>query len=330
MLGISGRIKFSRIFILAAMCGQALRAESARHSDYVVFDTVSLECIGRRQQSIGILLDEQSSTRKRTVAAVAITTLAALAGGVAYWHHSNKEESVQTRKPLIDQNKDYREAYFKRLDDHMEEMHSFLGLTKQGFREGVKYGIASAATAAFLSLINKFGGVSWSAIKNTVYPTTTDLCVEQERLFKSQFDYLFGALQDLGREQARLETPDQLSTFRQWRGMIAADVQTSVAVMVRCVEEFSALAIEFMIRMSKPMSEEEKNLVADPFRDLMRKINALIDATNQFSNTLEAVVNIADLKQLDQMRMHVSMHFKHAVFTARDASSQFAALVNVL
>lgn len=321
---VAGLIKNKGLFLLAALTGHLVGADKPTMSvSPLTFDKVSMERIITRQNYISNLLDEQASTRKKMVIGTSLAAAALVVGGGAYWYyHATSSVPQPGNRRRV---RDFENAYFERRLAAYEEMQTVGGAIKHGLRNGFGYAIASVSTVALLSLFNKFGGLSWQVVKETFYPTTADLCATQEELFKRYFDYLQEALRELGYEQSMIDTPEQLQVFLQWREMLCADVQTSVSTMVRAVEDFSALAIEWMLRKSNELPQEK--IPAQQFSMLAKKVDALGAAVNQLSAALEAVVNVEELAQLDRARGQVGMCFKHAVFTARDALSQLLSLV---
>lgn len=321
---VAGLIKNKGFLLLVALMGQVAGADKPTMSaSPLAFDKVSMERIIARQNYISNLLDEQASTRKKTVIGASFMTAALVVGGAAYWYYQSAAAAPQ---PVYRRRvRNFENAYFERRLAAYEEMQTLGGAIKHGLRNGFGYAIASVSTIALLSLFNKFGALSWRGVKETFYPTTTDLCSAQEELFKRYFDYLQEALRELGYEQSMIDTPEQLEVFLQWREMLCADVQTSVSTMVRAVEDFSALAIEWMLRKSNELPQEK--MPAQQFSMLAKKVDALGAAVNQLAAALEVVVNVKELAQLDRARGQVGMCFKHAVFAARDALSQLLSLV---
>jgi phage host-nuclease inhibitor protein Gam len=296
------------------------------YSGYVTFDTVSFDRVAARQQYISKVLDEQKQVRTWTVG-LSVSALLGLIGGGVYWYFG-RAEAPQLVKPAHRVAKDIENRYFERRLALIEEAHTIRGMFKNSMSTGFGYAISSVSAIAAMALFDKVGLISFKGIKSAVYPSTADLCEQQEDLFRRYFNYLKVALDELERELKKVKTQEQFNAFVTWRGLLSADVQSSTSAIVRSVEDFTALSFEFVTRKTKDMPKEEMPL--EQLRDFAISIDRLTFATNSFSQALEHVVNEFDFVQLERSRAQVGMAFKNATHTARGAMRQLVELVDLL
>ena len=302
---------------------------SAAQSPIVTLDKVSMDRIEMRQKSMASILDSQSKSRIATIAIFSTIAGLALAGGGWYAHHRYNHPIAPAALPATgDAAKNFEDLYYEKRLAHFEETRTVKGLFKHAVRNGFGYAVATIATVAILSSFNKITNISLPALKESLYPTTADLCSAQERFFKESFDYLQSTLQDLAVEQATITTQGQLEIFGQWRGMLCTGVQTSIATLVKSVEDFAALSIEIATRAHKTLPPNHVALAE--FNVLLQRIDILVSAINGLSTILESTINAPDLATLNRNRMHVGMYFKNTIVTAREALHHVIMLVDTL
>lgn len=292
----------------------------------VTLERVSIDRIETRQKSMANTLDSQSKSRTATIAIFSTTAGLALLGGGWYAYQQYIKPPTPPSMNPIDAAKKFEDLYYERRLAHFEETQTVKGLVKHGIRNGFGYAIATLATVTLLSSFNKMTNISLPSLRESLYPTTQDLCVTQEHLFKESFDYLQATLQDLATEQAMITTPEQLEIFGQWRSMLCTGMQTSIATLVKSVEDFSALSIELATRAHKTLAQDHPAIAG--FSVLLRRVDTLIAAINGLSTILEATVNASDLTTLNRNRVQVGMHFKNTIVTAREALHHVVMLVD--
>jgi hypothetical protein len=315
--------KFSLVFALLVNNFCPAAGQSSNNGERVVFEIISPERVAARQTYIQQLLDEQASMRRCTVAMFVTAGLLTLAGGGLYIHHCVHQKSEEKVAQNFQNLQDLERAYVERKLARLEASRSVRGVVQQGFLNGCNFAIATVASAGLLGLWHSLSKISWSAVKQSIYPKTVDFFIEQESYVKAYFDALFYSLKELGQEQARITTPEQLETFVQWRGMLCAEVQTNVALIVRAVEDFSAFAAEIHQRLFA----QDASFVDDT---LMCKIAVMQQAVNRLSQAIERVANEVDVAVLERERMRIGMFFKQALFCVREAGNSLYALVDGL
>ena len=319
------------ILLTALSFGQAFTAgkpsTQAQQNAFVALDKVSAERIEVRQKSMATILDNQSTSRAWTIAL--LSTTAGLALGTSWYAYDQYMNPVRQPAPKpVNPPQKFKDLYYKRCLAEFEESQTVSGMVKQSVRNGFGYAVATIATIALVSSFNKMTNISLPAIRESLYPTTNDLYAAQEQVFKDSFDYVQKTLQDLANEQSKITTPEQLAVFEQWRSMLCTGLQTSIATLVKSVEDFAALSVEVATRAHKTLPKDHPAL--GEFSMLMRRVSILIDAINGLSSIIESTVNAADLATLNHNRMHVGMHFKNTIVTAREALHHVVMLVNAI
>lgn len=287
-----------------------------------------MERVATRQKSIAAILDSQARSRTGTVAVFSTATALALFGGSWYAYQkytTPPSEDHPDKKKEGAHHNNFKELYYERQLAHFEETQTIAGLTKDAIWNGFGYAIATIATVTLLSSFNKISNISLPSIRESLYPKTSDLCIMQEKLFKESFDYLQATLQDLATEQSKIVTKEQLNVFREWRTMICIGLETSIATLVKSVEDFAALSIELATRAHKTLPQDSALLIE--FGTLLSKIDRLVSAINGLSNLLETTMNAPTLEILNQSRMQVGMYFRNTIVTAREALHHVVMLV---
>lgn len=287
-----------------------------------------MDRVAARQKSIAAILDSQAKARTATLVTLSTASAIALLGGgwYAYQKYTTPPtpKSAHKKKDGVS-HEHFKELYYERQLAHFEETQTIAGLTKDAIWNGLGYAIATIATVTLLSSFNKISNVSLPAIRELLYPNTFDLCAIQEKLFKESFDYLQSALQDLSTEQSKIVTKEELNIFREWRGMLCIGLETSMATLVKSVEDFAALSIELATRAHNTLHQDSTILLE--FRTLLDKIDRLVLAINGLSNLLETTMNASTLEILNHNRMQVGMYFRNTIVTAREALNHVVMLV---
>lgn len=293
----------------------------------IKLEKIDPDRIVARQKSMATVLDEQSRMRTTSVALLSTAATLTLIGGSWYAYEQYTTPSpTKKAKRTAEVAKNFEQTYHECRLTHFEEMQTVSGIIKHGVRNGFGYAVATIATIALLALLNKVTNVSLPAIRETLYPTTSDLCAIQEQIFKESFDYVQTTLQDLVAEQSKVTTQEELVIFNQWRSMLCTGVQTSVATLVKAVEDFAALSVELAIRAHNTLPKDHAAL--PEFEMLIRRIDTLTHSINGLSTIIETTINAPDLATLNHSRMQVGMHFKNTIVSAREALHNVVMLVN--
>lgn len=321
------------IFLLLLMLTASTHytaASSHTYNTYVTFDMVSFDRIKQHKEAIDKLLKQQASTRKTTVIAVSLLTLAALGGGIAYWQHQAKSENTTPQQPAPSLQQAH-DIYLAERAAYAEDMKTVSGIIKRGLKDGLGYAIAAVSTGAFLSLFNKLAAFPLNDALQALYPTLQSTTAQQEVQFKHYFDYLFATLQHLHREQAMIQTEEELATFLAWRGMLVADVQTSIATMVHAAEYFTAFAFGCMDqKMIATTDQTQLTALEQKFAIAAEKLHTFNTTLNELSWIIESGVNCMELHKLEQIKRQISPQFRNCLFTAQEAVRTFSALTEVL
>lgn len=298
------------------------------YSEYVTFDTVSYDRISARQNYIAQLLDEQSKTRMWTVVGLSTAALLGVCGGVYWFCREPEKDPVSQPARVRLSAEDVRDRYYERRLALIEKSQTARGMVESGLRDGLGYAVSSMAVIMTMGFLDKVGLISLKNIKSFFYPTVFDLCEQQEEMFKRYFAYLKAAMQDLEHEFNQVRTESQFEDFMKWRGLFSADAQTSVTSVVRSVEEFSALSLEFITRKTRDADKE--NLPMQQLKEFALSIDQLVHTVNNFSRTVEFLVNEFEFSLLERDRVQAAMIFKNVLQSARGTMKKFMDLVEIL